>query len=171
MPPLARRHARHRHRAGHAPSHCRSDAPPCGGGQPLRGLRLLRARAPPAAAVRRPWSAARGQRPAGRVEVTTTRRLCREFGNGVKPAIAHQRNRGGRSSFSAQALIYRHNVRGATVPLSSRSPPVFGNLEVRTMKLLARLLFVTVGVSVLALAARPLIERASFVYTLAIEEP
>ena len=39
------------------------------------------------------------------------------------------------------------------------------------MKLLARLLLVTFGVSVLALAARPFIERAWFVYTLAIEEP
>src|SRR5947208_17022240 len=39
------------------------------------------------------------------------------------------------------------------------------------MTLLARLLFVTLGVSVFALAARPLIERAWFVYTLAIEEP
>src|SRR5256885_12372357 len=39
------------------------------------------------------------------------------------------------------------------------------------MKLLARLLLVVLGLSVCALAARPFIERAWFVYTLAIEEP
>jgi len=39
------------------------------------------------------------------------------------------------------------------------------------MKLCARVLFVTLGVSLLALSTRPLIERAWFVYTLAIEEP
>src|SRR5258705_8603434 len=39
------------------------------------------------------------------------------------------------------------------------------------MKLLARLLLVSLGVSVFAPAARPFIERAWFVYTLAIEEP
>src|SRR3954466_90020 len=39
------------------------------------------------------------------------------------------------------------------------------------MKLCARVLFVTLGVSLLALSTRPLIERAWFVYTLAIEKP
>src|SRR3954464_258905 len=39
------------------------------------------------------------------------------------------------------------------------------------MKLRARLLFVMLAVSVFALAARPLIERAWFIYTLAMEEP
>src|SRR5947207_9903300 len=39
------------------------------------------------------------------------------------------------------------------------------------MKLLARVLVMAVGVSVLALASRPFIERAWFVCTLAFEEP
>src|SRR6266545_4619655 len=39
------------------------------------------------------------------------------------------------------------------------------------MKFAGRLLFMTLGVSVFALTARPFIGRAWFVYTLAIEEP